>query len=45
MDITGLIIFLAIGEGVSSEREGDLNKVFIGTEGRFEIPDAVIYGG
>ena len=33
------------GEGVSSEREGDLNKVFIGTEERFEIPDAVIYGG
>ena len=31
------------GEGV--EREGDLNKVFIGTEERFEIPDAVIYGG
>lgn len=30
--------------GVSSEREGDLNKVFVGTEERFEIPDAVIFG-
>jgi hypothetical protein len=27
------------------ERAGDLNKVFLGTEERFEIPDAMIYGG
>jgi hypothetical protein len=31
--------------GVHVERVGDLNKVFVGTEERFEIPDAVIYGG
>jgi len=31
--------------GVYAERAGDLNKVFVGTEERFEIPDALIYGG
>jgi hypothetical protein len=31
--------------GVHTERVSDLNKVFVGTEERFEIPDAVIYGG
>jgi hypothetical protein len=33
------------GAGVFSQREGDLNKVFNGADERFEIPDAVIYGG
>ena len=31
--------------GVWAERVSDLNKVFVGTEERFEIPDALIYGG
>ena len=31
--------------GISSQRQGDLNKVFNGADERFEIPDAVIYGG
>jgi len=31
--------------GVYAERVKDLNKVFVGTDERFEIPDAVIFGG
>jgi hypothetical protein len=30
---------------VTTERQGDLNKLSIGSEERFEIPDAVIFGG
>jgi len=30
---------------VSTEKAGDLNKVKIGTDERFEIPDAVLVGG
>jgi hypothetical protein len=30
--------------GITSEKRSDLNMVFIGTNERFEIPDAVIYG-
>jgi len=30
---------------ISTEREGDLIKVRVGRDERFEIPDAVIYGG
>lgn len=31
--------------GIHMEKSSDLNKVFIGTTERFEIPDAVIFGG
>jgi hypothetical protein len=31
--------------GIASEKRSDLNMVSIGTAERFEIPDAVIYGG
>ncbi|MGQ0444049.1 MAG: hypothetical protein ACT4O2_02710 [Beijerinckiaceae bacterium] len=31
--------------GIYSEKTSDLNRVFIGTTERFEIPDAVIFGG
>ena len=30
--------------GAFAERASDLNKVFVGTEERFEIPDSVIFG-
>jgi hypothetical protein len=30
---------------VTTERQGDLNKLSIGSDERFEIPDAVIFGG
>lgn len=33
------------GGNISSEQEGDLNKIFNGSNERFEIPDAVIYSG
>ncbi len=33
------------GAGISTEREGDLAKVRVGSDERFEIPDAVLYGG
>jgi len=33
------------GVNISTEREEDRNKVFNGSHERFEIPDAVIYGG
>jgi hypothetical protein len=31
--------------GITSEKRSDLNMVFIGTNERFEIVDAIIYGG
>jgi hypothetical protein len=33
------------GGNISTEREEDLNRIFIGSNERFEIPDAVIYDG
>jgi hypothetical protein len=30
---------------IRTEKTGDLNRVFIGSKERFEIPDAVIFGG
>jgi hypothetical protein len=30
---------------ISTQREGDLIKVLVGSDERFEIPDAVMYSG
>ena len=35
----------AVNGSVTTERQGDLNKLSIGSEERFEVPDAVIFGG
>jgi hypothetical protein len=31
--------------GIYTERQSDLNTVFVGSEERYEIPDAVVFGG
>jgi hypothetical protein len=31
--------------GITSEKSADLNRVFIGTTERYEVPDAVLFGG
>ena len=33
------------GANITNERDSDLNRIFNGSNERFEIPDAVIYGG